>query len=169
MAAEDSLQRRQDASRHLAERLANSLHQIVSCPFKENAEVPSVPAQPGTSSLPTWPPRQLCHWRRTAAVGTAASPPPAAPLWTPPAAFEGPAALSGSLQAAQERFTHKPKQIHEIWEINLSVSLTSCCNPGWCPLFPFKFLQDKPVSKVLDKSLWPDLSTPNPICPSVAT
>lgn len=70
--------------------------QIVSRPREAGAETPSVPGRPGTSSLPTWPPRQLCHWRRTAAAGTAALPPPAAPPETPPAACEGPGALVGS-------------------------------------------------------------------------
>lgn len=52
----------------------------VSCPLKEgNTETPSVPVRPGTSSLPISSPRQLCRGRRTAAVGSAASPPPEAP------------------------------------------------------------------------------------------
>lgn len=50
-----------------------------SCPLKEgDTETPSVPVRPGTSSLPISSPRQLCRWRRTAAVGIAASPPPEA-------------------------------------------------------------------------------------------
>lgn len=50
------------------------------CPLKEgDTETPSVPVRPGTSSLPISSPRQPCRWRRTAAVGTAASPPPEAP------------------------------------------------------------------------------------------
>ena len=85
---------------------ASSLHQIVSCPFKVDAEMPSVPGRPGTSSLPTWPPRRLCHWRRTAAAGIAASPPPAAPPETPPAASAGPAALVGSPRTARKEFRH---------------------------------------------------------------
>lgn len=51
-----------------------------SCLLGEgDTETPSVPARPGTSSLPISSPRQLCRWRRTAAVGIAASPPPEAP------------------------------------------------------------------------------------------
>ncbi len=93
------------------------LHQIVSCPFKVRTETPSVPVRPGTSSLPTWPPRRLCHWRRTAAVGVVSPPPPAAPLETPPAASAGPAAPAGSLQTARREFREKNKKRRHLGKV----------------------------------------------------
>lgn len=80
------------------------------CLFKVGAVVPSVPGQPGTSSLPISPPRQLCRWRRTAAVGIAAPPPPSAPHGTPPAAFAGPAVSDGSLPPAHIGFRQRTNQ-----------------------------------------------------------
>lgn len=64
-----------------------------------------------------------------------------------------------------KRLKHKPMKY---WRSKPIFALTSCCNPGWCPLLPFKVLEDKPASTVLDKSLWPDFSIPFPICLSVS-
>lgn len=90
-------------------------------PLKVGAETPSVPGRHGTSSLPTWPPRRLCHWRRIAAVGIAAPPPPAAPLETPPAASARPAALDVSRRTARTGFRQNNHQKHTLWTNTLRI------------------------------------------------
>lgn len=90
-------------------------------PLKVGAETPSVPGRHGTSSLPTWPPRRLCHWHRIAAVGIAAPPPPAAPLETPPAASARPAALDVSRRTARTGFRQNNHQNHTLWTNTLRI------------------------------------------------
>lgn len=88
------------------------------------AETPSVPGRHGTSSLPTWPPRRLCHWRRIAAVGIAAPPPPAAPLETPPAASARPAALDVSRRTARtgcRQNNHQKHTLGKLWTNTLRI------------------------------------------------
>lgn len=93
-------------------------------PLKVGAETPSVPGRHGTSSLPTWPPRRLCHWRRIAAVGIAAPPPPAAPLETPPAASARPAALDVSRRTARtgcRQNNHQKHTLGKLWTNTLRI------------------------------------------------
>lgn len=112
-------------------------------PLKVDAETPSVPVQPGTSSLPTWPPRPLCHWRRTAAAATVASPPLAAPPETPPAASWGPAAPAGSPRTAHNMEGRLSNRLESLPyhdprdELVFSVYL--------CPEFLLKTLWDEPA------------------------
>lgn len=110
----------------LSGRGAGSLHRFWFCLFKVDAEMPSVPEQPGTSSLPTWPPRRLCHWRRTAAAGFSSSPPPAVRPAAPPGASVRPAGLAGSPRTAAKQLPKNTQQ-----DIQFNINSSNCLVVNW--------------------------------------